>query len=250
MEVQARDDDGHGTYANPLCNMPTRNRTSLGALPSLPDPASAAPHCCTLLASLTLRGAGTPGDGFQCNVLYDKLARARFFAWCKERAITELYVDANGDAALRNATAGAALESFVEDSDKAGIDLQVRNIHVMLPSASPAVYFRVALLLRCGPAPSYDAGPGRSSMGARTRGWARSMRRRPRRGGASPTRTYAAPSTEACIKKGCVQAEKNVSVVCDTAGLLGFLVLARRRLGNPPCPLRAPLTRRSWTPCS
>ena len=79
-----------------------------------------------------------PGDGFQCNVLYDKLARARFFAWCKERAITELYVDANGDAALRNATAGAALESFVEDSDKAGIDLQVRNIHVMLPSASPA----------------------------------------------------------------------------------------------------------------
>ena len=98
-----------------------------------------------------------PGDGFQCNVLYDKLARARFFAWCKERAITELYVDANGDAALRNATAGAALESFVEDSDKAGIDLQVRNIHVMLPSVSPAVYFRVALLLRCGPAPSYDA---------------------------------------------------------------------------------------------
>ena len=101
-----------------------------------------------------------PGDGFQCNVLYDKLARARFFAWCKERAITELYVDANGDAALRNATAGAALESFVEDSDKAGIDLQVRNIHVMLPSVSPAVYFRVALLLRCGPAPSYHhAGP-------------------------------------------------------------------------------------------
>ena len=154
MEVQARDDDGHGTYANPLCNMPTRNRTSLGASPTPPAPA---PHCCTLLASLTLRGAGTPGDGFQCNVLYDKLARARFFAWCKERAITELYVDANGDAALRNATAGAALESFVEDSDKAGIDLQVRNIHVMLPSASPAVYFRVALLLRCGPAPSYDA---------------------------------------------------------------------------------------------
>ena len=102
-------------------------------------------------------GAGTPGDGFQCNVLYDKLARARFFAWCKERSITELYVDANGDAALRNATAGAALESFVEDSDKAGIDLQVRNTHVMLLSASPAVYFRVALLLRCGPAPSYDA---------------------------------------------------------------------------------------------
>eukprot|EP01045_Picozoa_sp_COSAG04_P002839 COSAG04_NODE_108_length_25934_cov_13.184014_20_plen_196_part_00 len=122
MEIDAR--PGHDTYANPLCNMPTRNRTSLGASPPLPPAPAPQLHaaCC-----IDAAGAGTPGDGFQCNVLYDKLARARFFAWCKERAITELYVDANGDAALRNATAGAALESFVEDSDKAGIDLQVRK---------------------------------------------------------------------------------------------------------------------------
>ena len=128
-----------------------------------------------LLASLTLRGAGTPGDGFQCNVLYDKLARARFFAWCKERAITELYVDANGDAALRNATAGAALESFVEDSDKAGIDLQVRkhtcHAPVGLAFCSDAVLLHLTVL----PWPQFyggeDAGMGTTNATKATARW-------------------------------------------------------------------------------
>ena len=67
-----------------------------------------------------LRSAFT--TGYQCNVLVDLAARSRFFSWCKERNVVELYIGVN--PLLKNATLSAALESFVRQSDAKGIDIQ------------------------------------------------------------------------------------------------------------------------------
>ena len=61
-------------------------------------------------------------SGYQCNVLVDLAARSRFFSWCKERNVVELYIGVN--PLLKNATLSAALESFVTQSDAKGIDIQ------------------------------------------------------------------------------------------------------------------------------
>ena len=61
-------------------------------------------------------------SGYQCNVLVDLAARSRFFSWCKERNVVELYIGVN--PLLKNATLSAALESFVRQSDAKGIDIQ------------------------------------------------------------------------------------------------------------------------------
>jgi hypothetical protein len=45
--------------------------------------------------------------GYQCNVLVDAAARLRFFDWCTERNVVELYIGVN--PLLRNATLSAAL---------------------------------------------------------------------------------------------------------------------------------------------
>ena len=61
-------------------------------------------------------------SGYQCNVLVDLAARSRFFSWCAERNVVELYIGVN--PLLQNATLSAALESFVRQSDAKGIDIQ------------------------------------------------------------------------------------------------------------------------------
>ena len=89
---------------------PSRPPRALWMYDMLDDPQKPEPLC-TVYPS-----------GRQCNVLVDKRARARFFAWCAARNIVELYIDSG---IYTNATLLTALEGFVAESDARGIDIQL-----------------------------------------------------------------------------------------------------------------------------
>ena len=90
---------------------PSRPPRALWMYDMLDDPQKPEPLC-TVYPS-----------GRQCNVLVDKRARARFFAWCSERNIVELYINilpSATDKAQR-----AAFTGFVRDCEARGIDVQL-----------------------------------------------------------------------------------------------------------------------------
>lgn len=77
-----------------------------------PDPAHTPITLCTAYPT-----------GNQCGVLADLAARARFFDWCAERNIVELYINvlpSETDNAQR-----ALFTSFVRECEERGIDLQL-----------------------------------------------------------------------------------------------------------------------------
>ena len=77
-----------------------------------PDPAHTPMRLCTAYPT-----------GNQCGVLGDLAARARFFDWCAERNIVELYINilpSATDKAQR-----AAFTGFVRDCEARGIDVQL-----------------------------------------------------------------------------------------------------------------------------
>lgn len=62
-----------------------------------------------------------PLAGYQCNVLIDLAARRRFFSWCTERNVVELYI---GSVDAGNTTQMGLLGPFVQQAHSLGIDIQ------------------------------------------------------------------------------------------------------------------------------
>ena len=83
-----------------------------------------------------------PGDSTHTGgfLLFNMANRRAFLAWCTERNVTELYLDAAGlpgcDRAA-NATTKAALTSFVAQLDAQGVDVQLLN-NLGLDSGCPS----------------------------------------------------------------------------------------------------------------